>query len=55
MARDWIKDCAWAEGFDDGDIDAMTDAEIEKGIVRHYEGGVEEFIKNCEPRARRYQ
>jgi hypothetical protein len=42
-ARGWIADCEWA---DDIDVSELTDGAVERGIQRHYSGGVAEFIAN---------
>ena len=49
QAKEWIKDCQWGEEFEDGDIDALSDSEVESGVNRHYDGGLKQFIKDCEP------
>ncbi len=40
-ARDWIADC-----FSDVDAYALTDAEVQRGVERHYEGGWCQFVKD---------
>lgn len=37
-ARDWIADCQWAD-----DVTELTDDQVVRGIVRHYEGGLAGF------------
>lgn len=39
-ARGWIADCSWAEG----DPGKLNDAEVMRGIARHYEGGWAAFL-----------
>jgi hypothetical protein len=39
-ARGWISDCEWA---DDIDTDTLTDRQVERGIARHYDGGIAQF------------
>lgn len=39
-ARGWIADCGWA---DDVNAWALTDAQVERGIARHYAGGLAQF------------
>lgn len=40
-ARGWISDCMWG---DDVDLDELTDAQVERGIARHYDGGITQFV-----------
>jgi hypothetical protein len=40
--RAWIAECAWQE--DNETLAALTDAQIIRGIARHYAGGVEAFL-----------
>lgn len=41
-ARAWVSDCEWAEcGFEECDY---TDREIERGVARHYDGGLDGFL-----------
>jgi hypothetical protein len=39
-ARGWIADCMWSDHIDPY---ALTDAQVERGIARHYSGGIEAF------------
>ena len=39
-ARGWIADCTWADSIDPY---ALTDAQVERGIARHYAGGIAQF------------
>lgn len=49
--RAWIADCVWFD-LDDDDIDELTDADIVRGVSRHYCGGVAGFVAdNAEVRA----
>ena len=41
-ARDWIADCEWAD-----DTSGLTDAQVLRGIARHYDGGWAGFIADC--------
>jgi len=41
-ARDWIADCGWADLDTDGAAE-LTDAEVLRGVERHYEGGLRAF------------
>lgn len=47
--RDWVKECSWGERFEDSDIDDMTPEELIKGVQRHYEGGLKQFMIDSEP------
>jgi hypothetical protein len=47
QARDWLSDCEWAD-LDADDIAQLTDVQIVTGIARHYDGGIEQFIKDGE-------
>ena len=38
-ARSWIADCQWSD-----DTSGLTDAEVTRGIARHYDGGWPAFI-----------
>lgn len=45
-ARDeWIADCWWPD-LDANDIPKLTDAQVIRGIARHYDGGLAGFIAN---------
>lgn len=41
-AREWIAECVWAD-MDPEDIALLTDAQVLRGIARHFEGGLEAF------------
>jgi hypothetical protein len=41
-ARAWIADCAWGD-LDPEDIASLTDAEVMRGVERHYDGGLLAF------------
>ena len=41
-AREWLGECSWADG--DIDFTSISDARIMKGIARHFEGGIPEFL-----------
>lgn len=47
--RDWVKDCQWAEDFDDDEVDALSDSEIVQGVNRSYDGGVRQFLADSVP------
>jgi hypothetical protein len=40
-ARAWLADC-----FDDYDDDEISDREVVRGIERHYEGGIAQFLQD---------
>lgn len=42
-ARGWVADFVWAD-LDDESFDELTDAEITRGIARHYDGGLPAFL-----------
>lgn len=46
--RSWVKDCQWADVPEESDVDEMSDAEIIAGVNRHYDGGVHQFMMDCE-------
>jgi hypothetical protein len=43
-ARGWVADCQWADG-DSGEH--LSDATIQRGIERHYDGGWIAFVRSC--------
>lgn len=49
-ARDWVADCVWAD-LDADDVTELTDVQVTRGIARHYDGGVAQFIADSEPYA----
>lgn len=44
-ARSWAEDCSWVE--DSEEIKDMSDYRIVRGVDRHYDGGWEQFKKDC--------
>ena len=42
-ARDWVEDCQWD---DEESIKSYDDLTILKGVERHYDGGLSQFLKN---------
>jgi hypothetical protein len=46
-AKSWLSDLLFAD-VDEEDIEEMSDLEIVQGVARHYDGGIEQFIKNNE-------
>lgn len=43
--RDWFKMCQW-EDYTEDDFDGLTDLQVLKGIEKHVDGGLLEFINN---------
>jgi len=43
-ARDWLAECQWRD-LEPEDIAILTDAQVERGIAEHYEGGVLAFLR----------
>lgn len=41
-ALEWLKDCTWGD-MDAEDFEELTGEEIERGIKRHWCGGIESF------------
>jgi hypothetical protein len=46
--RMWIMDCVW-DDLDADDVDDLADAVIIRGVQRHYDGGVDQFVQDQEP------
>jgi hypothetical protein len=44
--REWASDCQWLDGED---LDQYSDSQIARGVARHYEGGITQFVKDSEP------
>jgi hypothetical protein len=42
-ARCWIADCEWADEINPGQL---TDAQVIRGIARHYDGGWQGFLSD---------
>lgn len=42
-ARDWVEDCQWD---DEESIKSYDDLTILKGVERHYDGGLFQFLKD---------
>lgn len=42
-ARGWISDCVWPD-LEPEDIDQLTAAQVQRGISRHYDGGITQFV-----------
>ena len=47
LARDWIKDCDWADIKDDSDVDELSDNAVQIAVKKFYCGGIESFKKDC--------
>jgi len=45
-ARDWVEDCQWN---DQEEIGSYGDFQILKGVDRHYDGGLSQFLKDRSP------
>lgn len=45
-ARGWAADCNW---MDQDELEYLDDYQILKGVQRHYEGGLAEFLRNSIP------
>ena len=45
-AREWLKDCSWAD-MEDEDFDDLPDEKIKAGINNYYAGGIPEFLRTC--------
>ena len=41
---DWILDCPWIE--DPEDIEGLSDERLARGIERHYQGGMAQFVRD---------
>lgn len=46
--KDWALDCQW---MDQEDIEEMGDEEILRGVQRHYEGGIKQFLRDANSKA----
>ena len=45
-AREWVSECMWRE--DEDELASLTDRQIERGIARHFDGGIEGFLATFE-------
>jgi hypothetical protein len=45
-AREWVAECMWRE--DPEELDELTDAQIKRGVNRHYDGGWSGFIRDMQ-------
>jgi hypothetical protein len=46
-AREWILDCTWQDIEDATDLDEYSDAQIQRGVNRAYDGGWSQFVRDC--------
>jgi hypothetical protein len=46
-AKAWILDCQWLDIHSEDDLDDLSNEEIEQGIDKHFDGGLEQFKRNC--------
>jgi hypothetical protein len=46
-AKAWILDCQWLDIRVYLDVDDLSIEEIEKAIDKHFDGGLEQFKRNC--------
>jgi hypothetical protein len=46
-AKALILDCQWLDIHSEDDLDDLSNEEIEKGIDKHFDGGIEQFKRNC--------
>jgi hypothetical protein len=46
-AREWVKDCSWADIEEEEDVDDMSDDEIRAGVNRYYAGGWDQFVADA--------
>jgi len=42
-ARDWLRDCVWAD-MEDEDFDDLSDNQVRRGVENHWEGGWADFV-----------
>jgi hypothetical protein len=45
-ARGWLADCYW-DDFGPEDFEDEPVSVIQRGIERHYDGGVAQFVRDC--------
>lgn len=46
QAREWLADCVWGEG--EIDFNELPDSTIVRGIARHWDGGLVDFLRCCD-------
>ncbi len=42
--REWVADCQWGD-MDPEDLASLSDEQIIKGVNKHYDGGIREFLR----------
>ena len=47
-AREWIIEClgTWRDIESEEDVEELSDAQVIKGIEKHYNGGIQQFIQD---------
>jgi hypothetical protein len=50
-AREWVKDClpSFRDLDDEESVDASSDEDIQRGLEKHYSGGVRQFLSDLDP------
>ena len=43
--RNWVSDCSWKD-LGGEELNELSDEIIARGVERHYEGGIKEFLKS---------
>lgn len=43
---DWVLDCQWQDEPDREYLESMSDAQLIRGINRHYAGGINQFLED---------
>lgn len=43
--KNWIMDCVWQD-LDTDDVAQLTDTEVLRGVQKHYDGGLAEFMRS---------
>ena len=46
-ARAWVAECIWAD-LEPEDVADLTDAQIRRGVNRTYDGGWQQFVRDCD-------
>jgi hypothetical protein len=46
--RQWIGDCWWSDLKSEA-VESLTDSEVVAGVVKHYAGGIEQFLSDSKP------
>lgn len=45
VMRDWVSECSWGENFEPDEIQEMDAIIIVRGVNRHFDGGLAEFMR----------